>query len=155
MRAPNQSSAAPNILNYMQINYNNKHLVGALIVAGWDKQKGGQVFCIPIGGTLVEERWAADGSGSIFLLGYLDATYRSGITLCLYALPTDVITDMAVSISQGRYGPGCSREDGCNCFGSGNGSRWLLRRDDPHGCVQQRWVKQENTRGRQDSTSMG
>ena len=87
MRAPNNSSAATNTLHHTQINYNNKQLVGALIVAGWDKQKGGQVFCIPIGGTLVEERWAADGSGSIFLLGYLDATYRSGDHLVCMQCP--------------------------------------------------------------------
>ena len=60
-----------------QITYNNKQLQGALIVAGWDGRRGGQVFCVPIGGTVVQESWAADGSGSIFLLGYLDSVFRS------------------------------------------------------------------------------
>lgn len=60
----------------MQITYNNKFLQGALIVAGWDKRQGGQVFCVPIGGTVVQEKWAADGSGSIFLLGYMDSVFR-------------------------------------------------------------------------------
>lgn len=59
-----------------QITYNNKQLQGALIVAGWDSRRGGQVFCVPIGGTVVQEKWAADGSGSIFLLGYLDSVFR-------------------------------------------------------------------------------
>ena len=60
----------------MQINYNNKHLVGALIVAGWDNKAGGQIFGIPIGGTIVQEQWAIDGSGSTFIWGYLDSVYR-------------------------------------------------------------------------------
>jgi len=56
--------------------YNNKHLQGALIVAGWDRYQGGQVYCLPIGGTLVQEKWAADGSGSLFLMGYMDSIFR-------------------------------------------------------------------------------
>ena len=48
-------------------------------MAGWDKRSGGQVFCIPIGGTVVQEKWAADGSGSIFLLGYMDSVFRCSV----------------------------------------------------------------------------
>lgn len=66
----------------MQISYNNKQLVGALIVAGWDARHGGQVYCVPIGGTVVQEKWAADGSGSIFLLGYMDSAYRQALASC-------------------------------------------------------------------------
>ena len=64
------------MVDLLQLLYNNKHLVGALIVAGWDRYKGGQVYCLPIGGTLVRENWAADGSGSLFLLGYMDSVFR-------------------------------------------------------------------------------
>jgi 20S proteasome subunit beta 1 len=60
----------------LQLCYNNKHLQGALIVAGWDIYQGGQVYCLPIGGTLVQEKWAADGSGSLFLMGYMDSVFR-------------------------------------------------------------------------------
>ena len=61
----------------MQVNYQNKHLIGAMIVAGWDPEKGGQVFGCPIGGTLVEElEWTTDGSGSTYLWGHLDASFR-------------------------------------------------------------------------------
>lgn len=62
----------------MQMNYNNKDfLVGALIIAGYDDKEGGQVFGCPIGGTLSKEKWAIDGSGSTFIWGYADATFRS------------------------------------------------------------------------------
>ena len=47
-----------------------------MIVAGWDKDKGGQVYGCPIGGTLVQENWTTDGSGSTFMWGYLDASFR-------------------------------------------------------------------------------
>lgn len=62
------------------LNYENKQLVGAMIVAGWDEELGGQVYGCPIGGTLSQERWATDGSGSTFLWGHLDAEFREGMT---------------------------------------------------------------------------
>lgn len=47
-----------------------------MIVAGWDKKDGGQVYGCPIGGTLVRESWTTDGSGSTFIWGHLDAEFR-------------------------------------------------------------------------------
>uniref|UniRef100_A0A7R9VDR5 proteasome endopeptidase complex n=1 Tax=Chlamydomonas euryale TaxID=1486919 RepID=A0A7R9VDR5_9CHLO len=65
----------------MQINYQNKdNLIGALIIAGYDEEKKGQVFGCPIGGTLSNEKWAVDGSGSTFIWGYCDAAYRDNFT---------------------------------------------------------------------------
>ena len=60
-----------------QINYSNKNmLLGAMIVGGWDPERGGQIYGVPIGGTLVEQAWTTDGSGSTYIWGYLDAAYR-------------------------------------------------------------------------------
>ena len=59
-----------------QMNYQNKHLVGAMIVAGYDAVGGAQVYGCPIGGTLSQEDWTLDGSGSTYIWGYLDAEYR-------------------------------------------------------------------------------
>ena len=71
--APNTLPPSP------QMNYQNKdHLVGALIIAGFDDNKGGQVFGCPIGGTLSSEKWAIDGSGSTFIWAYCDSEYRCG-----------------------------------------------------------------------------
>jgi hypothetical protein len=105
---------------HTQVNYNNKQLVGGMIVAGWDKLQGGQVrssaavvaclaaahaqcshavpsqpshtnasmhrrrvpasraqvFGCPIGGTLVEEQWTCDGSGSTYIWGYMDSAFK-------------------------------------------------------------------------------
>jgi len=62
------------------MNYQNKHLVGAMIVAGWDDQQGGQVYGCPIGGTIVREKWTTDGSGSTFIWGFLESEYKDGMT---------------------------------------------------------------------------
>lgn len=62
------------------MNFYNKHLVGATIVGGWDKWKGGQVYACPIGGTLTPQPWTTDGSGSTYIWGYLDAAYRHDFT---------------------------------------------------------------------------
>lgn len=35
-----------------------------------------QVFGCPIGGTLSNEKWTVDGSGSTFIWGYCDSEYR-------------------------------------------------------------------------------
>ncbi len=62
----------------MQMNYANKdNLIGALIVAGFDHiDQEGQVYGIPIGGTMSREKWAIDGSGSTYIWGFCDAAYR-------------------------------------------------------------------------------
>lgn len=54
--------------------------MAAMICAGWDKRRGGQVFSLPIGGSMVPVKWAVDGSGSTFIWGFLDAEYRDDMT---------------------------------------------------------------------------
>ncbi|CAL8465244.1 g4779 [Coccomyxa elongata] len=64
-----------------QINYSNKNLLmGAMIVGGWDPEGGGQIYGIPISGTLVQQEWTTDGSGSTYIWGYLDSAYREGMS---------------------------------------------------------------------------
>ncbi len=78
---PHPSPCAPPacVRQHTQINYNNKdHLVGAMLVAGWDKHGGGQVYGCPIGGTLVKDKWAIDGSGSTYIWAYCDSEFRCG-----------------------------------------------------------------------------
>lgn len=64
------------------MNYQNKQmLLGAMIIAGWDREGGGQVYGCPIGGTLLEEPWTTDGSGSTYIWGYLDSAFRWALQL--------------------------------------------------------------------------
>lgn len=63
------------------MNYQNKEmLVGALIVAGYDEEHGGQIYGIPIGGSMVQQKWATDGSGSTYIWGYMDSSFKDGFT---------------------------------------------------------------------------
>ncbi len=54
--------------------------MAGIIVAGWDPYKGGQVFEIPLGGTLMAQPYAIGGSGSTYIYGLMDAEYREGMT---------------------------------------------------------------------------
>eukprot|EP00894_Picocystis_sp_ML_P004958 jgi/Pico_ML_1/55475/g1152.t1 len=63
-----------------RVAYANKdRLLAAMIVAGWDRHRGGQVYGVPIGGTVVDLPWSVDGSGSTYIYGHCDAAYRDGM----------------------------------------------------------------------------
>eukprot|EP00753_Platysulcus_tardus_P000781 PLAT1071.1.p1 GENE.PLAT1071.1~~PLAT1071.1.p1 ORF type:complete len:215 (-),score=73.04 PLAT1071.1:85-729(-) len=55
-------------------------LMAGIICAGWDADKGGSVYSIPLGGACVRQPFAIGGSGSTYLYGHCDATYRPGMT---------------------------------------------------------------------------
>jgi 20S proteasome subunit beta 1 len=64
-----------------QICYNNKDgLMAGLICGGWDPYNGGQVFEIPLGGTIMPQKFAIGGSGSSYIYGLVDSSYREGMT---------------------------------------------------------------------------
>jgi 20S proteasome subunit beta 1 len=55
-------------------------LSAGIIVGGWDKEKGGQVYSIPLGGMMVRQPATIGGSGSTYLYGFLDSKYREGMS---------------------------------------------------------------------------
>ncbi|XP_068148146.1 proteasome subunit beta type-6 [Drosophila tropicalis] len=59
-------------------NYRDSLLAG-IIVAGWDAQRGGQVYSIPLGGMLTREACTIGGSGSSFIYGFVREHYREGM----------------------------------------------------------------------------
>ena len=62
---------------FKELCYDYRDSISAgIIVAGWDKHKGGQVFAIPLGGMLVRQAAAIGGSGSTYLYGFLDSAYK-------------------------------------------------------------------------------
>mmetsp|Transcript_95371 Transcript_95371/g.266403 ORF Transcript_95371/g.266403 Transcript_95371/m.266403 type:complete len:242 (-) Transcript_95371:153-878(-) len=84
--------------------YNNKdRLMAGMIVAGWDEKNGGQVYNIPIGGSLIRTGWACDGSGSGYIAGLMDSTYRPGMSKaeCVDFVATSVSHAMARDGSSG------------------------------------------------------
>ena len=70
------------VANLMRkICYNNKdNLMAGLIVGGWDPYEGGQVYEIPLGGTIMKQKFAIGGSGSTYIYGLVDAAYKEGMT---------------------------------------------------------------------------
>jgi len=60
--------------------YDNKDQLSAgLIIAGWDSRHGGQVYSIPLGGSLHKQSYAIGGSGSTYIYGYCDANWKEGM----------------------------------------------------------------------------
>ncbi|MEQ2311279.1 Proteasome subunit beta type-9 [Ameca splendens] len=62
------------------ISYKYKEELSAhLIVAGWDRRAGGQVFAT-LNGLLTRQPFAVGGSGSSYVYGFVDAEYRKGMS---------------------------------------------------------------------------
>eukprot|EP00042_Codosiga_hollandica_P037254 m.291250 g.291250 ORF g.291250 m.291250 type:complete len:211 (+) comp55093_c0_seq7:2793-3425(+) len=77
-REPTVKSAAS---AFRGICYQNRDsLTAGIICAGWDEREGGQVFVLPLGGMCVRQPFAMGGSGSTYLFGHVDATFRVGMT---------------------------------------------------------------------------
>merc|ERR1719495_2655990 len=51
-------------------------LTAGIIVAGWDKRNGGQVYSIPISGMIQRMPFSTGGSGSTYVYGYVDAHFK-------------------------------------------------------------------------------
>jgi 20S proteasome subunit beta 1 len=64
-----------------KICYNNKdRMMAGMICGGWDPYEGGQVYEVPLGGTIMQQKFALGGSGSSYIYGLVDATYKEGMS---------------------------------------------------------------------------
>eukprot|EP00940_MAST-03C_sp_MAST-3C-sp2_P002101 g2101.t1 len=71
--------AAANL--FKNIVYPNKEaLMASIICAGWDPKDGGSVYCLPLGGTCVKQPYCVGGSGSTYIYGLCDATFKKDMT---------------------------------------------------------------------------
>lgn len=124
---------------FESICYSNKDALSAgIIVAGWDKEAGPSVYNIPLGGGLFRQPWAIGGSGSTYVYGYCDATYRDGWgrdetvefvknserLLPFPTLPQIWVVELTLLFCSARAG-----------YGSG----WFIRRRCPYGGDHRRW----------------
>uniref|UniRef100_A0A452GMS2 Proteasome 20S subunit beta 6 n=1 Tax=Gopherus agassizii TaxID=38772 RepID=A0A452GMS2_9SAUR len=57
-----------------------RDLMAGIIVAGWDRCKGGQVFAVPMGGMMVRQPFSVGGSGSSYIYGFVDTSYKPGMS---------------------------------------------------------------------------
>ncbi|EPY54000.1 20S proteasome component beta 1 Pre3 [Schizosaccharomyces cryophilus OY26] len=61
--------------------YANKNMLSAgLIIGGYDEKTGGEVYSIPLGGSLHKQPLAIGGSGSAFIYGFCDANFKENMT---------------------------------------------------------------------------
>ncbi|EDO19036.1 hypothetical protein Kpol_2002p109 [Vanderwaltozyma polyspora DSM 70294] len=61
--------------------YENKdNLTAGIIVAGYDEANKGQVYSIPLGGSVHRQPYAIAGSGSTFIYGYCDKNFKEDMT---------------------------------------------------------------------------
>ncbi|XP_023659245.1 proteasome subunit beta type-6 [Paramormyrops kingsleyae] len=67
---------AANLFKEMCYRY-REELMAGIIVAGWDKRWGGQVYTVPMGGMLVRQPVSVGGSGSSYIYGFVDSNYKS------------------------------------------------------------------------------
>jgi len=79
------------------------NLTAGMIVAGWDKAGGGQVYCISLGGMRVRQPFTIGGSGSTYIYGYCDTHYKEGMTKeeCIQFVRNSLANAMARDGSSG------------------------------------------------------
>ncbi|CCH60416.1 hypothetical protein TBLA_0C06200 [Henningerozyma blattae CBS 6284] len=67
---------------FQSLCYENKDFLSAgIIVAGFDdKSEKGEVYSIPLGGSIHKQPYAIAGSGSAFIYGYCDKNYKPDMT---------------------------------------------------------------------------
>ena len=75
---PSVLTAATMVKNMVYAN--KKFLQAALIVGGWDPVLGGQIYQIPVGGFLINEKLALGGSGSGYITSFCDTNYKANMT---------------------------------------------------------------------------
>lgn len=67
--------AGASVFRELCYNYRDS-LTAGILVAGWDRKLGGQVYSVPIGGMCVRQEVSIGGSGSSYVYGYVDANYK-------------------------------------------------------------------------------
>ncbi|EIT73903.1 putative proteasome component Pre3 [Aspergillus flavus] len=66
---------------FQELCYENKDMLSAgIIIAGYDPRHGGQVYSIPLGGSLHKQPYSIGGSGSTYIYGYCDANWKENMT---------------------------------------------------------------------------
>ncbi|KAJ8925443.1 hypothetical protein NQ315_009276 [Exocentrus adspersus] len=66
---------------FRELCYNYRDsLMAGILVAGWDKKKGGQIYSVPIGGMCVRQPVSIGGSGSSYVYGYVDANFKPNMS---------------------------------------------------------------------------
>lgn len=66
---------------FQELTYTNKDaLTAGLIVAGFDEKTNGEVFSIPLGGSVHKQPFAIAGSGSAYIYGWTEKNFKEDFT---------------------------------------------------------------------------
>lgn len=60
---------------------NRNHLSASMICSGWDPYEGYQIYAVNQTGFKNEGNFAVSGSGSVFVMGFIDANYKPDMSL--------------------------------------------------------------------------
>lgn len=106
MNEPPLVRIAANCVRRLIYQYRDDFVAG-MIVAGWDKKLGGQVYSCPLGGLLVRQPVTLGGSGSTYIWGYVDNNYRPNMTKqeCF----DFVLKGITLAITRDGSSGGCAR----------------------------------------------
>ncbi|CAF3989516.1 unnamed protein product [Rotaria magnacalcarata] len=106
MNEPPLVRIAANCVRRLIYQYRDDFVAG-LIVAGWDKKLGGQVYSCPLGGLLSRQPISLGGSGSTYIWGYLDNNYRPNMTK--QECYDFVLKGVTLAITRDGSSGGCAR----------------------------------------------
>jgi 20S proteasome subunit beta 1 len=106
MNEPPLVRIAANCVHRMIYEYRDDLLAG-MIVAGWDKKLGGQVYSCPLGGLLVRQPVTLGGSGSTYIWGYMDDNFRPNMTQ--QECYDFVLKGITLAITRDGSSGGCAR----------------------------------------------
>lgn len=81
--------------------------MAGILVAGWDKRKGGQVYSIPIGGMCVRQSVSIGGSGSSYIYGFVDSNYKPDMDK--EEAVKFVVRALSLAMSRDGSSGGCAR----------------------------------------------
>ncbi|ODV84463.1 hypothetical protein CANARDRAFT_29009 [[Candida] arabinofermentans NRRL YB-2248] len=66
---------------FQELCYNNKdNLTAGIICAGYDEKNGGEVYSIPLGGSIHKHEYTIAGSGSVFVYGWCKKNFKPQMT---------------------------------------------------------------------------
>ncbi|XP_074603421.1 proteasome beta1 subunit [Brevipalpus obovatus] len=82
-------------------------LTAGIICAGWDKREGGQIYMLPLGGMLLRSPVALAGSGSTYIVGFVDSNYKKGMKK--EEARELVLKSISLAISRDGASGGCVR----------------------------------------------
>lgn len=86
-----------------------------MIIGGWDRKLGSQVYSCTAGGNMIKTKWTTDGSGSTFIWGFMDDGFKENMTR--EECEEFVVRAITLAMSTDSSSGGCVRLNTVNADG--------------------------------------